>query len=97
MVFKFSIESELETISDSWVSKFSLELEKEEGAIYILVKDTDDTCAGLLKTLHKLGLAEIKSMEKGVLWALYVDSEEIAKEIASKLLHNENYQDIVVL
>jgi len=75
-------------------NNFSLGLEKEEGAVYILVKDTDDKCSGLLKTLHKLGLTEIKSMEKGVLWALYVDSESIAKNIANRLLHNENYQDI---
>jgi phosphoribosylformylglycinamidine (FGAM) synthase PurS component len=77
-------------------NKFSLELEKEEGAVYILVKDTDDTCSGLMKTLHKLGF-DIKKMEKGVLWALFVDSEEIAKEIASKLLFNENYQEIEIL
>jgi len=78
-------------------NKFSNKLEKEEGAFYILVKDSDDKCSGLLKTLHKLGLTEIKSMEKGVLWALDVDSLEIAKDIASKLLFNENYQEIEIL
>ena len=78
-------------------NNFSLKLEKEEGAFYILVKDSDDKCLGLMKTLNKLGLSEIKSMEKGVLWVLYVDSLEIAKEISSKLLFNENYQEIEVL
>lgn len=78
-------------------NKHSTKLEKEESAVYILVKDSEDKCENLLKTLHKLGLKEIKSMEKGVLWALYVDSEKIAKEIADKLLHNENYQEVEVL
>jgi len=77
-------------------NKFSLKLEKEEGAVYILVKDTDDKCSGLMKTLYKLGF-DIKKMEKGILWALFVDSEEIAKEIASKLLFNDNYQEIEIL
>jgi phosphoribosylformylglycinamidine (FGAM) synthase PurS component len=78
-------------------NKFSTELKKQEGAFYILVKDIDDSCEDLLTTLHKLGLNEIKSMEKGVLWTLFVDSEKIAKEIAEKLLYNKNYQEIEVL
>ncbi|MBW2974525.1 hypothetical protein KY366_02305 [Candidatus Woesearchaeota archaeon] len=78
-------------------NKYSIKLEKEEGAFCILVKDIGDKCKSLLETLHKLGLEEIKSMEKGVLWALYVDSEKTAKEIAGKLLYNENYQEIVML
>lgn len=78
-------------------NKYSTKLEKEEGAFYVLVKDSDDKCEGLIKTLHKLGLSEIKSMERGVLWALFVDSEKIAKEVAEKLLYNENYQEIEIL
>jgi phosphoribosylformylglycinamidine (FGAM) synthase PurS component len=77
-------------------NKFSNKLEKEEGAVYILVKDPDDKCDGLLTTLHKLGLKNIKSMEKGVLWALFMDEKD-AEEVANKLLHNENYQEIVQL
>jgi len=97
-VDKFSEKiGEVDVLVNANKNEFSLELEKEEGAVYILVKDSDDKCLGLLKTLHKLGLSEIKSMEKGVLWALYVDSEKVAKEIASKLLFNENYQEIVIL
>ena len=79
-------------------NKFSNAIEKEDGAVYILVKDSDDKCEGLLHTLkERLGLSEIKSMKKGVLWTLYIDSdrgEEIAKEIANRLLHNENYQEM---
>lgn len=105
--YKFNIEGDSEKFSNKIgkidvlvnanKNKYSTKLEKEEGAFYILVKDTDDKCEGLLKTLHKLGLEEIKSMEKGVLWALYVDSKEITKEIAEKLLYNENYQEIEIL
>jgi phosphoribosylformylglycinamidine (FGAM) synthase PurS component len=76
---------------------FSNELKKEDGAVYVLVKDRDDKSEGLLSTLkHRLGLKEIKSMEKGILWALYVDSEDTAKEIAKKLLYNENYQEMLL-
>lgn len=78
-------------------NKFSTELKKQEGAFYILVKDINDKCEGLLITLHKLGLHEIKGMEKGVLWTLFVDSEKIAKEIVEKLLYNKNYQEIEIL
>lgn len=105
--YKFDIEGNAEKFSkkigkvDVLVNvnknKYSLKLEKEEGAVYILVKDSDDKCEGLLKTLHKLRLKEIKGMEKGVLWALYVDSKKIAKEIAENLLYNENYQEIEIL
>ena len=78
-------------------NKFSNTLERED-AVYILVKDIGDKCGGLLHTLKvRLGLDEIKSMEKGVLWALYGVSEEEAKEIASKLLFNENYQEMKIL
>ncbi|MBW2980885.1 hypothetical protein KY360_05710 [Candidatus Woesearchaeota archaeon] len=76
---------------------FANELKKEEEAVYVLVKDRDDKCEGLLSTLkQRLGLKEIKSMEKGILWALFVD-EENAKEIARKLLYNEHYQEIQIL
>lgn len=105
--YKFNIDGDAEKFSEKIgkvdvlvnvnKNRYSNKLEKEEGAFYILVKDSDDKCEGLLKTLHKLGLEEIKSMEKGVLWALYVDSKEIAKEIAEKLLFNENYQEIEIL
>ena len=108
LYYKFEVNGDASSFS-SEISKVDLlvnankntaseKLEKEEGAFYILVKDSDDGCAGLLHTLQeRLGLKEIKKMEKGVLWVLYVDSEEIAKEIASKLLFNENYQEIEVL
>jgi phosphoribosylformylglycinamidine (FGAM) synthase PurS component len=77
-------------------NKYSNKLEREEGAVYVLVKDTEGDNSGLFTTLHKLGLNGIKSVEKGVLWALFMEEED-AKEVADKLLHNENYQDIKVL
>jgi len=79
-------------------NKFHNKLEKQDGIFYILVKDIDDDSSGLLHTLQeRLGLKEIKKMEKGVLWAIGVESVEIAKEIANKLLHNENYQSMEIL
>jgi phosphoribosylformylglycinamidine (FGAM) synthase PurS component len=101
--YKFEIEDGAERFSEKIgkidvlvnvnKNKFSTKLEKEEGAYYILVKDIDDKCESLLQTLHKLGLHEIKSIEKGVLWILFVDTEKIAEEIAERLLYNKNYQE----
>ncbi len=69
--------------------------------INIIVQSIDDDCKGLLSTLkERLGFNEINKMEKGVLWSLYIDSEDYkktAKEIADKLLHNENYQKIKIV
>ena len=79
-------------------NNFKNKIETEEGAVNILVKDADDKCQGLLHTLQqRLGLSEIKSIEKGVLWTLHGIDKEKAKEIGDKLLHNENYQEMSVL
>ena len=108
--YKFDIEGDAEKFSkkigkvdilvNANKNKYTTEIEKEEGTIHILVKDNDDKCEGLLHTLQqRLGLTEIKSMEKGVLWTLYIDSEQkqkIAEEIGNRLLHNENYQEMKI-
>jgi phosphoribosylformylglycinamidine (FGAM) synthase PurS component len=107
MYYKFDIDGDIDKFSkkigkvdilvNANKNKFSTKLEKEEGAIYVLVKDRGDKCKGLLSTLRdRLGLKEIKSMEKGTLWMIYVDSVDTAKEIAKKLLYNENYQEMVL-
>jgi phosphoribosylformylglycinamidine (FGAM) synthase PurS component len=88
--------SKIDILVNANKNKFHNKLEKQD-ATYILVKDTDDKCGGLLHTLQqRLGLKEIKSMEQGVLWTLNTD-EKTAKEIADKLLYNENYQEIKLL
>lgn len=108
MYYKFDVEGDADAFAskvgkvdilvNANKNKFSDKLEKEKGMFYILVKDKDDDCSGLLHTLQeRLGLSEIKKMEKGVLWCLGVDSLDKAKEIASKLLFNENYQEMEVL
>jgi len=102
--YKFDVSSDIsEKISKVDIlvnankNNFSFKLDKKEGVFYILVKDSEED-SGLLHTLQeRLGLKEIKKMEKGVLWGLEVESLEVAKEIASKLLYNENYQEIEVL
>ena len=109
--YKFNIEGDAEKFAkkigktdilvNANKNKFVNSIKKEGDAAHILVKDTDDKCESLLHTLQeRLGLEEIKSMEKGVLWTLYIGSDKrdkIAKEIANKLLHNENYQEMKLL
>ena len=109
--YKFEIEGDAEKFSkkigktdvlvNANKNKYSTKLEKEEGAVYILVRDIDASCSGLLHTLQeRLGLSEIKKMERGVLWVLFIESgnrEKIAEEIGNKLLHNENYQEMKIL
>lgn len=64
--------------------------------INVLVQDLDSG-NGLLSTLkERLGFDNIKSMEKGILWAMHFDKKANAKKIAAditkNLLMNENYQ-----
>ncbi len=106
--YKFNVEGDAEKFTgkigkidilvNANKNKFSNSIEKEENTVCVLVKDIDDKCEGLLHTLkERLGLSEIKQMEKGILWTLYIDSdkkEEIAREIGDRLLHNEHYQEI---
>lgn len=78
-------------------NRYSNKLSKERGATYIMVKEIDDKCDGLLNTLkNRLGFSEIKSIEKGVIWVLYGDRDS-AIEAAKRLLFNENYQRCGVL
>jgi len=109
--YKFNIEGDVKKFSEKIgkidvlvnanKNKYTTKLEKEEEIIYILVKDLDDKCEGLLHTLkERLGLNEIKSMERGILWALYIEADnkqEIAEKIGNELLHNENYQEMKIL
>lgn len=70
--------------------------------ISILVQDLDNG-SGLLPILkNRLGSKNIKKMEKGVLWSLFIDSDEkeaenTAAEITKNLLMNENYQKFKVV
>jgi len=63
-------------------------------AVNVLVQDLKSG-QGLLNTLReRLGLSEIKSMEKGVLWKVYGKAD---MDKVKKLLYNKNYQKISVL
>ena len=111
LYYKFEIEGDAEKFSkkigkvdvlvNANKNKFTNALERDADAVYVLVSDTGDRCEGLMHVLkERLGLKEITGMEKGVLWALYIegdDKESIAKEIGDKLLHNENYQEMKIL
>jgi len=68
----------------------------EGDGVKILVMDNEQG-TGLLSTLkNRLGFKEIISVKKGTLWKLSC-SEEDAKKIAQKLLHNEQYQSYKIV
>ncbi|MBI2138618.1 hypothetical protein HYU13_03455 [Candidatus Woesearchaeota archaeon] len=77
-------------------------LNAAKGAVSILVRDTGDKCAGLLKTLReRLGFKELLGIERGVFWTLHFgkdakNPEEEAMDIADELLHNRHFQEAVV-
>ena len=69
--------------------------------INVLVQNLEND-PGLLKTLReRLGFKNIKNLEKGVLWSLYLHditgAENIAIDITKNLLMNENYQKYRIL
>ena len=84
--------------------KFLFELEKNEGRlkkINVLVQNLDND-SGLLKTLReRLGFKNIKNLEKGILWSMYLHditgAENIAIDITKNLLMNENCQKFKII
>lgn len=81
--------------------------EEEKGNLFvikIIVKDREDRAKALLKTLQeRLGLKQIKKLEKAALWTLYIAAPNedaaklMAKDITWKLLFNENYQEYKII
>ena len=81
--------------------------EEKEGNLFkikILVKDREDGAMPILKTLQeRLGFKQIKKLDKGTLWTLYISApnEDAAKlmanDISWKLLFNENYQEMEMI
>ncbi|MBL7206802.1 MAG: phosphoribosylformylglycinamidine cyclo-ligase [Candidatus Aenigmarchaeota archaeon] len=79
-----------------FMTKLSDESFDGEG-VKVLVQDIDNK-DGMLETLrNRLGLKEIESMERGVLWTLDLEKKELAKEIAESLLFNKHYQEYKIL
>jgi phosphoribosylformylglycinamidine (FGAM) synthase PurS component len=72
-------------------------VEEKEETTNILVKNSGDKCQGILSTLAGMGFNNIKSMSKGVLWKMDIDSREKAEEITKNLLSNEHYQEYKIL
>ena len=67
--------------------------------INILVQGIDDDSAGIMYTLkQRLGFNEIKKMEKGILWKIFIKDAgnkktvNEAEEITNNLLINRHYQ-----
>lgn len=73
--------------------------EDELSIIHVLVQDIGDNASKTLNVLkHRLGFTQIKEMNKGVFWTLYLKAEEkealeISKQIAAGLLYNKHYQE----
>jgi len=71
--------------------------------VSVLVQGIENDTAGLLSTLkNRLVFMGIKSMKKGVLWTLFVDTAkeaavQQAEKIASALLANKHYQEFKIL
>lgn len=90
--------SKVDILVNANKNNFRTELEKEDNAVRILVKETDDNCESLLNTLkNRLGFAQINKIEKGVLWTLHEVDKQTAEDITKKLLYNEHYQDYSIL
>ena len=76
---------------------------KKGNDVKILVKNINDDGSGILSTLkNRLGVKDIKKIEKAVLWSLAIDADEkearkIAEKAAKELLVNENYQEFRIL
>ena len=110
--YKFSVEgdegkfrekiSKVDIIVNANKHSFDFSINKNN-AIKILVKNINDDESSLLSTLkNRLGLDNIKKVEKAVLWSLAVDADEkesrkIAEKAAKDLLVNEHYQEYVIL
>lgn len=87
-------------------NKFSFAIEKNNDKnnydkINVLVQDVDNGVGLLLTLKERLGFADIKKLEKGILWTMYFDKKvngkKIAVDIAKTLLMNENYQKYKVV
>mgnify|MGYP001600405526 CR=1 FL=1 len=76
---------------------------KKDNNIKILVKNINDDGSGILTTLkNRLGLKNIKNVEKAILWSLSIAADEteakkIEEKAAKELLVNENYQEFEII
>lgn len=73
----------------------------ENGKTRVIIKNVDNPGEGVLSTLkNRLGLKNIASLEKGVMWIMDIDAEDkekIAEKITKELLMNEHYQDFKIV
>lgn len=110
--YKFSVEGDEEKFREK-ISKVDILVNankhscdfsiKNDGTVKILVKNINDDGSSILSTLkNRLGVKNIKSVEKAVLWSLTIDADEseakkIAEKAAKELLVNEHYQEYKIL
>jgi len=66
--------------------------------INILATDRDDSSESLLNTLKvRLGLKDITSVKRGILWSFHGCNREDAEKMTRELLINEHYQDYKII
>ena len=71
--------------------------------VLVLVQSLENDSKNTLNTLQRLGLKQIKRMEKGTLWTLYLlafdrqDATRIAEYITKSLLYNQHYQKYKIM
>ena len=79
-------------------NKHKVNFKLERTGTNILVRETDDDGKSLLFTLtNRLGLTQISSVSKGILWTFIGCTEEDAVKMTKELLINEHYQEFKVL
>ena len=96
--------SQVDILINTNKNNFLFSLENNEGRlkkINVLVQNLDNG-SGLLRTLReRLGFKNIKTVEKGILWSMYLHditgAENIAVDITKNLLMNENYQKFNII
>ena len=73
---------------------------REEGFVYVLVKNKGETNEGLLSTLkNRLGFKELQSVTCGTLWKMHIadpDAKALAEDVAKDLLASPHYQEFSV-
>lgn len=76
---------------------------KNDNNAKILVKNINGDGSSILSVLkQRLGFKNIEKVEKGTLWSLSIDANEIeskkiAEKAANELLVNEHYQEYIIL
>ncbi len=109
--YRFSIEGDLEEFKEKIckvdilvnANKHSYDFSIKKHGVNILVRNINDDGNHILSTLkNRLGLKDVKKIERSTLWSLSINADEkesmkIADKAAKELLVNEHYQEYTIL